>query len=118
MIAALVWSSVYTRLIWCVFIFTILGYLLWKGGITLESVERIGKVADTVGGRILILVTMTMLFFIVAAGYGYYVLDAVQAGTLRSDDTLAIMLIQFVTGTAFGTAMGALVSLLGGKGKE
>ena len=94
-------------------------FLIYKsGGFNTESITRIGKIADTRGGNIMILVSLTVLFFGVAMGLGYHILAMVEAKSLTSDNTLAVMLVQFVTGTAFGTALGALIQLLGGSKAE
>jgi hypothetical protein len=108
------WPSTYTRVVWASLIAVLVGWVVWKNALTLEVIERTGKIVEGIGGKILILLFLTLVFFIAALSYGYYTLDAVQAGTIKGDDTLAIMLIEFVTGTAFGTSMGALVMLLGG----
>ena len=51
-------------------------------------------------------------------GLGYHMLAMIEQKTLTADNTLAVMLIQFVTGGAFGTALGALIQLLGGSKEE
>ena len=90
-------------------------YLVYRaGGFNTDSIAKLGKVFDTRGGNILILTCFSMFFFLVAIGFGYHVLGMIEAKTLTPDNTTAMLLIQFVTGTAFGTSLGALIQLLGG----
>lgn len=116
---ALPLQSIFTRVVWVV-IFGVIAYYGAKSGwFKFESVERFAKVLDTTGGKILILVILTMVFFSSAIGYGYYVMEALEQKTLTPDNALVNLLIQFVTGTAFGSSLGALISLLGsGKDKQ
>lgn len=107
------WYSAYTRLIWLVITLAILWGLFRRPVEALNRLEGLGKFIESDGGKILLLSTMTMLFFIAALGFGYYALDAIQKSTLTQDDVVVNMFTQFVTGSAFGTAFGALITLLG-----
>lgn len=107
-------TAILTRVVW-VLLFVGVVYLIYRaGGFTADNMERTGKLFDTRGGNIMILVVLTMIFFSSGIGIGYHILGMVEAKTITSDNTMAVMLIQFVTGTAFGTALGALIQLLGG----
>jgi hypothetical protein len=110
--------SILTRIAWMLAAAFIV-YLIYRGGgFNTDSLNKVGEIFASRGGNIIILVSLTVLFFGVAMGLGYHILAMVEQKTLTSDNTLAVMLIQFVTGTAFGTALGALIQLLGGSSPE
>jgi hypothetical protein len=107
-------NSLISRGVWFLAL-TALVYLVYKtGGFNNESIAKISKTLDTRGGNIIILVCFTMLFFTVGIGFGYHILGMIEAKGLSADNTMAALLVQFVTGSAFGTALGALIQLLGG----
>jgi len=111
--------SMLTRAAWMIAAVAVVFLVYKTGGFNTESIATVGRIADTRGGNILILVSLTILFFGIAMGLGYHILAMIEAKTLTSDNTLAVMLVQFVTGGAFGTALGALIQLLGGsKGND
>lgn len=107
------WSSAYTRIVWLVLTLAVLWGAFRHPADAFSRIESLGKFVESDGGKILLLATMAMLFFIAAMGFGYYALDAIQAHTLSQDDVVVNMFTQFVTGSAFGTALGALITLLG-----
>ena len=107
------WAVWITRAFWAIVLVGGIYYLLHTKQISVEAVERVGNMMSTIGGQIFILVVFTFVFFVSAMGFGYYVIDAVQNKTLDPNDTMATVLIEFVTGTAFGTSLGALIQLIG-----
>lgn len=115
------WTSAYTRLVWLalsILVILTIYSMARHGEFVLEKLERFGRIIESGGGKIMLLSIMALIFFIAALGMAYYVMDSIQAGTLKPDDVTANMMIQFVTGSAFGTALGALINLLGGTSKQ
>ena len=107
------WYSTYTRLIWLALTLLFAWLIFRPASEAVEKLDHLGKVLESTGGKILLLTMMAMIFFVASMGFFFYVLDAIQAGTLKDDDVMVNMLVQFMTGTAFGTALGALINMLG-----
>lgn len=111
------WFSAYTRVVWFIITLLLIWGLFKNSSGALGRIEGLGKILESDGGKILLLATMAMLFFIAAMGFGYYALDAIQNKTLTQDDVVVNMFTQFATGSAFGTAFGSLITLLGIRNK-
>lgn len=107
------WQSIVSRVLWIAAVGGVVAYMLVKNKFSVEGIERIGKVLESQGGKLLTLIAFTIIFFAAALGMGYYVLEALENKTLTPDNAMATLIIQFVTGTAFGTVLGALINLLG-----
>lgn len=105
------WVSGYSRIVW--FLLTIAA-MVFMYYLPFEKLDRLGKLLETSGGKVLVLSIMTMLFFIAAMSFMYYTLDAIQGKTLQPDDVMVNMAMQFCTGGAFGTVLGALITMTGG----
>jgi hypothetical protein len=110
--------SILTRIAWMLAAAGV-AYLIYRGGgFNTVNLAKVGEILATHGGRILILFSLTVLFFGVAMGLGYHMLAMIEQKTLTSDNTIATMLLQFVFSTAFGTCLGALIQLLGGSSPD
>lgn len=94
---------------------TLFVLLLWK-----EKLPASGSVSDVLqmlnsrGGNIAVLAVMSLVFFRAATHMYYVVLAQIQAGTLREDNAIALTGLQFITSTAFGGSMGALLKTMTG----
>lgn len=84
----------------------------------LPSTSSIGEfitILNSRGGNILVLAVMSLYFFRQAMILFYAMLAQIQAGTLKENNALALMAVQFVTSSAFGGAMGALLKTMTGE---
>lgn len=80
----------------------------------LDSIKSLIAVMDSKGGNISVLVVMSIFFFWSGMKMFYVLLSMMQAKTLTADNAFALMGLQFVTGTAFGGAFGALLKTMTG----
>ena len=78
----------------------------------IDQFKQFASIADTHGGNIAILTCMSVFFFAVGIGFSYYVVDLLEDKTITPDNTMIMLLIQWITGTAFGGTMGALIKTL------
>ena len=70
------------------------------------------RIADTHGGNIAILAILTVFFFCVSLGFLYYVVDLLEDHTITPDNTMVLLILNWLTGSAFGTTLGALVKTM------
>lgn len=98
--------------------FALLGLLVWyllrSAAGPVDAVTKLATALDSRGGNIIILVFFSLVFFISAMGLGYYLLDLMEQKLITPDNVLASSMFQFITGSAFGISIGALIQLLGG----
>jgi|SRR6516164_9332551 len=78
----------------------------------MDQFKQFATVADTHGGNIAILAFFSIFFFCVGLAFSYYVVDLLEDKTITPDNTMVMLLIQWITGTAFGGTMGALIKTL------
>jgi hypothetical protein len=78
----------------------------------IDQFRQFANAADTRGGNIAILAGLSVFFFCVGIGFSYYVVDLLEDKTITPDNTMVMLLIQWITGTAFGGTMGALIKTL------
>lgn len=83
-----------------------------------DSIQTLITMLNTKGGNILILSVMAMVFFRSFMHLVYVVLQQIQAQTLREDNAIALMGLQFVSTTAFGGALGALLKTMTGEAPQ
>jgi hypothetical protein len=79
---------------------------------TIDTYREAAKVAETHGGQIVILATLTVFFFLVSMGFAYYTMDALIDGTIKPDNALVMVILTWMTGGAFGATMGALIKTM------
>jgi hypothetical protein len=90
-----------------------LAVLYWTNKLpSLETIQKFSLIADSRGGNILILLVLTVLFFLVSIGFAYFVMDALIDQKLTQENTLALLLVNWLTGGVFGAALGALIKTL------
>ena len=89
-------------------------FMWWKGRLTVHSVGELAAIMDSRGGNILILLALVLIFYKSALHLFYWALDKVISGTLKPDNTIALMGLSFVTGAAFGGAFPTLLKAMTG----
>lgn len=75
-----------------------------------RSVKYLISTLNDKGGHILILVVLTVMFFRAAMELLYFSLANIVDGKIDSQNALLVQGFQFVTGTAFGASIGALLT--------
>lgn len=100
-----------------IFAFTLLFvFLLWHKKLpTVESIQGLATVSATKGGNIIILMVMAFSFFFAGMRLIYYCLGLSVDGKITVDNAVMMLAISFVTGTAFGNVMGALLKTMTGE---
>ena len=83
-----------------------------------NSVRLFSEMLNSRGGNILLLAGLTVYFFHHALKLFYVILQQVQAGTLKENNAVALMGIQFVTTTAFGGFSGSLLTMMQGDSRK
>ena len=90
-----------------------LAFMYWNKRLpTVETFRNASTVAETHGGQIIILTTMALVFFIVSMGFAYYIMDAIIDQTIKPDNAMVMVMLNWVTGAAFGNVMGALIKTM------
>lgn len=96
----------------------VLFVLAWRKQLpSIGAIQDIVNVLNTKGGNILLLAIMAMIFFKSTLHLAYTILDQIEAKTLREDNAIALMALQFCTTSAFGGAMGAMLTMMTGETK-
>lgn len=90
--------------------------LLWHGKLpSVESIQGLATISATKGGNIIILMVMAFSFFFAGMRLIYYCLGLSVDGKITVDNAVMMLAISFVTGTAFGNVMGALLKTMTGE---
>lgn len=95
-----------------VVIWAVLNYLNLLPDIA--SVQKLIGIMNDRGGNLVQLLFLTIYFFKWSVWFFIYSMNKVENGNLTKDDTIMIMAITFVTGTAFGGAWGAFLKTMTG----
>jgi hypothetical protein len=77
-----------------------------------QSMKMFVDLSNSRGGNILICLFLTVYFFAAAMRIFYHALGLVVDKTLDPTSAVLMMALQFVTGTAFGGAFGALLKTM------
>lgn len=98
------------------FVILLWAFMQWNGKLpTTESIQALATITATKGGNIIILVIMAMAFFFAGMRLIYYCLSLSIDGKLSTDNAVMMLAITFVTGTAFGATLGALLKTMTGE---
>jgi hypothetical protein len=91
--------------------------LIWKAGsvINVGAIQELVTVLNTKGGIILILGVMSLLFFAVTIWLIFTIIQDLKAGTLREDNAIALLGIQFCMNSAFSLCLGAMLKTMTGE---
>jgi len=79
-----------------------------------SSMREFVGLLNSRGGVILVLMGLAVYFFRTGIELFYFILSQLRDGKLTEQNAIALMALQFVTGTAFGGAFGALLSVMTG----
>jgi hypothetical protein len=80
-----------------------------------DSIQKFVAIINSRGGNIVILTVASVYFFRYSMYLFMHLLEMVQAKTITEDNAFGLMAIQFVTTSAFGGAMGALLKTMTGE---
>ncbi len=79
-----------------------------------DSIQKFVAIINSRGGNIIILSVASVYFFRYSMYLFLHLLHMVQDKTITEDNAFALMAIQFVTTSAFGGAVGALLKTMTG----
>lgn len=82
---------------------------------SVSSIQHFVAIVNSRGGNIIILSAATIYFFKYSMYIFMNLLDMVRDKTITQDNAFALMAIQFITTSAFGGAMGALLKTMTGE---
>jgi uncharacterized membrane protein len=79
-----------------------------------ETIHYVVELANTKGGSIMILGCMSMFFFIIGIRLVYWSANMEIDHKLESDNAMVLSAMQWITGSAFGGAFGAMIKTMTG----
>lgn len=82
---------------------------------TIDSLHALAEVVNSRGGNILVLIGLTVFFFMVSVKLFYKVIDFEVGGYIKQDDAFVLMALQFVMGTMTGGFSAALLKTMNGE---
>jgi hypothetical protein len=82
---------------------------------TKEAMHYLVELANTKGGSIILLGGMSMFFFIVGIRLVYWSANMEIDHKLESDNAMVLSAMQWITGSAFGGAFGAMIKTMTGE---
>lgn len=83
-----------------------------------ESFSGFATVINSRGGNIVLLAVMSLFFFVHSMRLIYQLIDMAKDGKIDATNAIAMMGIQFVTGSAFGGSFGALLKTMTGESSK
>lgn len=91
-------------------------FMQWHGKLpSTDSIQALATISATKGGNIIILLVMSLAFFYSGLRLIYYCLGQSIDGKVATDNAVMMLAITFVTGTAFGATLGALLKTMTGE---
>jgi hypothetical protein len=88
----------------------------WHGKLpSVDSIQALAAVTNSKGGNILVLGTMSLIFFFTAMRLTYWCLDRMIDGKLTADNAVVMMGLTFVTGSAFGGSFSSMLKAMSGE---
>lgn len=99
------------------FLFVLLLTIMqWNGKLpSVDSIQALAAVTNSKGGNILVLGTMSLIFFFTAMRLTYWCLDRMIDGKLTADNAVVMMGLTFVTGSAFGGSFSSMLKAMSGE---
>lgn len=82
-----------------------------------KQLRELVSILNTKGGNILLLSFFSMAFFYSSMQMFYFGLNLIVDKKISPENAVLLMGIAFVTGSAFGGAFGALITMLSGEGR-
>lgn len=97
--------------------FTILWVVMqWHGKMpAADSIQKFVSVINSRGGNIIVLLGASIYFFKYSMYLFFDLITKIGNKTITPDNAIALMAIQFITTSAFGGAMGALLKTMTGE---
>jgi hypothetical protein len=96
-------------------IFVIFSVMWWFGKLpSITTLHGLAEIANTKGGIILLLYTMSFVFFFSGVHFLYWALGRAVDGKIAVGDGLITAGFAFLTGTAFGSANAAMLKTMTG----
>lgn len=79
------------------------------------SIQELANTVNTKGGNILVLLTLTLIFFFTGMGLIYWSLNRMNEGKLSADNAVLMMALSWILGTAFGGAFSSMLKVMSGE---
>ena|SRR6185312_1670352 len=94
----------------------VLFFIMWWAGKfpSIETIHNLAELANTKGGIILLLYTMTFVYFLASVRFGYWVISRSSDGKVSTENALVLALFSFITGSAFGGSASAMYKTMTG----
>ena len=83
-----------------------------------KQLRELVAILNTKGGNIILLAFFSMAFFYSSMQMFYFGLNLIVDKKISPENAVLLMGIAFVTGSAFGGAFGALITMLSGEGRS
>lgn len=94
----------------------ILVVMQWRGKLPrIESIQKLADVVNTKGGNILVLGTLSMVFFESAMRFTYWIIGKEENGKIDVGNAFAMATFTFISGTAFGGAFSSMIKTMTGE---
>lgn len=88
---------------------------LTKSSVSPQGFQEVASVLNTKGGNVLVLAGMSMFFFAATIWLAFIIIQDIKAGTLREDNAIALMALQFCMNSAFSACLGAMLKTMTGE---
>lgn len=98
-----------------VFCLTLIVMRLTKNRLSTQAFQEVASAMNTKGGNVLVLAIMSLFFFVATMWLAFVVLQDIKAGTLREDNAIALMALQFCMNSAFSACLGAMLKTMTGE---
>ena len=98
-----------------VFLITVIALRLTKNQVSTQGFQEVASSMNTKGGNVLVLAVMSMFFFVATMWLAFVVIQDIKAGTLREDNAIALMALQFCMNSAFSACLGAMLKTMTGE---
>jgi hypothetical protein len=104
----------YSPVFFALVVFTV---MWWFGKLpTVNTIHDLAEISDTKGGNILLLYTMSFVYFFVAVRFGYWIIAKSGDGKVSVENALVMAMFGFITGSAFGGSFSAMIKTMTGGG--
>lgn len=80
-----------------------------------QNISACANILNSKGGNLMLLAGLSLWFFAIAMRYIYFLIAMMVHKELTVDNAVALSGFNFVTGTAFGGAFGALLKAMSGE---
>jgi len=83
-----------------------------------ESLQEFVSMLNSKGGNIMVLGAMSMIFFGTAMRFTYWCIVQMIENKMTADNAIAMMGVNFITGTCFGGSFASMLKVMSGENPE